>query len=242
MIFLNIGEIIGDSLRYPLNNVQALLIYIVLGIIIGIIGAFTGATSMFAVSATGLKLNVLNAGSILGSFVMLLLSFLIIGYQLDIVNYGIELRYDAPGLDFVRQIINGIKLLIVNVVYFLIPTIVCVILGLVFQHWIVFIVGFILFVLFALLAVIGSCRLANTDSLAYALNVKAAYVDASDIGFGKLIGTIVIVAIIALILSFIVSGFHVLNAFLGGIIGGIINVYIVFFIARATGLLYYNVG
>ena len=35
---MNVGEIIGDALAYPLQNVKALVLYVILGIIAAIIG------------------------------------------------------------------------------------------------------------------------------------------------------------------------------------------------------------
>ena len=39
---MEIGEIIGDAVRYPLNHTKSLLIYIVIMFIIALIAIFTG--------------------------------------------------------------------------------------------------------------------------------------------------------------------------------------------------------
>lgn len=48
---MNVSEIITDALMYPLNNIKALLVYVVLGIIAGlaiggtVVGVATGAAA-----------------------------------------------------------------------------------------------------------------------------------------------------------------------------------------------------
>lgn len=39
---MELSEILGDALAYPLNNVKALIIYVILGVIAAIVLTFTG--------------------------------------------------------------------------------------------------------------------------------------------------------------------------------------------------------
>ena len=73
--------------------------------------------------------------SIIGIIVFILVLFLIEGYALDIVKYGIERRADAPGIDIGRQISNAIKLVIVDIVYYIVPAIIIFVLGLKYKYW-----------------------------------------------------------------------------------------------------------
>lgn len=50
---MEIGEIIGDAIKYPLNNMKALLVYIVLSIIAALVIGFTGAGALGATKTTG---------------------------------------------------------------------------------------------------------------------------------------------------------------------------------------------
>ena len=87
----------------------------------------------------------------------------------------------------------------------------------------------------------GQCRLAKTEDLGYALSIGDAIGDISRIGIVKLLLFIIIVFIIAFVLFFIVGAIMRWNSTIGGILLGILGVYITFFSARATGLLYSDV-
>ena len=236
---MEIMEIMQDALVYPLNNLKALIIYIILGIILGIaiIGTVVGVSASAAVD------NVLAAfgAGIIGLIIALLIGFVISGYELDIVKYGINRNDGAPGIDIVRQFINGVKLFAVNIVYFLIPIIISAILAVIFQHWLSAIISALLFIIFALAAFMGHCRLAKTEDLGNALAIGEAIGDISRVGIGKLILFIIVVFIIAFILYFIVALIAQWNQTVGGTLMGILGVYITFFVGRATGLLYSDV-
>lgn len=236
---MEIMEIMQDALAYPLNNLKALVIYIILGIILGIavIGTVVGVAASAAVD------NVLAAfgAGIIGLIIALLIGFVISGYELDIVKYGINRNDGAPGIDIVRQFINGVKLFAVNIVYFIIPIIISAILAVIFQHWLSAIISAVLFVIFALAAFMGHCRLAKTEDLGNALAIGEAIGDISRVGIGKLILFIIVVVLIAFVLYFIVALIAQWNQTVGGTLMGILGVYITFFVGRATGLLYSDV-
>ena len=175
---MELGEIFSDALVYPFHNINA------------------GALAKNALAVIG--------SGIIGIIITLVIGFAISGFELDIIKYGINRDNDAPGIDFVRQFINGVKLFVVNIVYFIIPIIIGAILAVIFQHWLSGIISAILFIIFALAAIMGQCRLAKT---------------------------------VALIVGFINN----YNATIGGILMGILGVYLTFFSARAMGLLYSGV-
>ena len=236
---MNISEIISDALVYPFNNIKALVIYIILGIIAGIVAGGTVVAMAAGIAANN---TLAAAGSgIIGLIIALIISFVIAGYGLDVIKYGINRDAGSPGLDFMRQFVNGVKLLVVNIVYFIVPIIIGAILAVIFQHWLSGIITAILFIIFALAAIMGQCRLAKTEDLGNALAIGEAIGDISRVGILKLIVFIIVVLIIAFIITFIVMAINNWNATVGGILMGILSVYLTFFVARATGLLYSNV-
>ena len=96
---MNIGEIIGDAFAYPFNNIMALVVYAVLAIIAGIIGGAT-IVGIAAASATkGVGSFAFGGLSVVGVIIFMLVLFLIEGYGLDIIKYGIERRTEGPGID-----------------------------------------------------------------------------------------------------------------------------------------------
>ena len=236
---MELGEIISDALAYPLKNIKALAIYAILGIILGIVAGSSLLAVLFSASSKNVLATI--GSSLLAVIVTLVLGFFITGYQLDITKYGIERREDGPGVDFVRQFMNGIKLFVVNFVYMIIPIIISVIVGMIFQNWLTSVITFIVTIIFALGMMMAQCRLAKTEDFGYALDIGEAIKDVTRVGLLKLLLLIILVFIITFILFFIVAAIMQWNSTIGGILMGIIGVYVVFFSARATGLLYSDV-
>ena len=236
---MELSEIITDALSYPFQNIKALLIYVILGIILGIAVGGT-VLGIAAGAATKNVLAVLGSGTI-GIIIALIIGFFITGYQLDIIKYGIERSNAGPEVDFVRQFINGVKYLVINIVYMIIPIIISAILAVIFQHWLSGLISMILSIIFGLALMMGQCRLAKTEDLGYALAIGDAIGDISRVGIVKLIAFIIIIVIIAVVLTVIIGFIARWNSTIGGILFGILGVYLVFFTGRATGLLYSNV-
>lgn len=236
---MELMEIISDALVYPFHNIKALIIYLILGIILGIV--WVGTMGAVAASAAASNLAAAMGSAVIGFIVAVVISFAISGYQLDIVKYGIDRSFDAPGLDFVRQFFNGFKLTIVQLVYFIIPIIISAILAIIFQHWLAMVIEFILFVIFGLAAFMAECRLAKTEDIGYALSIGDAIGDITKVGILKLLVFLIVIFLIAFLLSVIGGFISGWNSTVGGIFLGALGIYLVFFSARATGLLYSNV-
>lgn len=235
---MGVGDIIGDALSYPFSNIKALVLYVILGIIGAIIGGAALLSITTALSSQGLAGFAFGGLSIVGVIVFILIIFLIEGYALDIIKYGIERRADSPGIDFGRQVSNAIKLIIVTIVYYIIPAIIILVLGLFLRDWILTIISVILIIVFALANFMAKCRLAKTDNLGDALAIGEAIGDISRVGIGKILGTVILIVIILLIIAIILAFIYKLNNTIGGILLGIFSVYFIFFYNRAIGLLY----
>lgn len=233
---MNIIEIITDSLMYPINNLNAVLIYAVIGIIAALVLVFTGVG--ISVGAAANNLAVSGIVGIIGIIIAVVLFLLIDGYALDIIKYGIARNNGAPTIDFARQIINGIKLFIVSVVYFIIPVLILFAVGLVFAQWIAQIVFFILFIIFGLAGLMASCRLAETGSLNSALSIADAVYDILSVGVLKIIVTLLVIGILSGILTGIANAISGFSNVIGAILLGIFAVYLAFASYRSAGLLY----
>ena len=236
---MDLGEILKDSLAYPINNIKSLIVYGILGIIVGIVvgSSFVG----LVISINGGKVVETLASGFIGFIVALFVGFIVSGYQLDIIKFGIERRNDGPSFDVMRQFFNGVKLFVVSLVYYIIPLIIVAILGLFLQNWIMAIITFILFVIFALAQFMAQCRLAKTEDLGVALAIGDAIGDISRVGILRLLLFIIMVFLIAFILFFICALIMRWNNTVGGILMGFIGVYVMFFSGRASGLLYSEV-
>ena len=117
---MEIGEIISDAAMYPINNVKALVIYGVLGIVAFLALIITGVGLIGAGEATGLLSGGLGILGIVGIIIAIAIFALIAGYMLDVIKIAINREDNAPEIDPVRQIINGIKLFILSVIYMII--------------------------------------------------------------------------------------------------------------------------
>ena len=124
---MEIIDIIKEAFIFPSQNLEKLAIYIALMFVMGILavgGVFTG---VFAVVNNSLYF-ILTAILVI---VAILVSFIISGYQIGIVKSGIDQVDDAPSFDWLNDLVTGIKLLVVSIVYFIIPTIIVAIMALV---------------------------------------------------------------------------------------------------------------
>ena len=93
---MELSEIIKDALVYPLNNVKSLILFVIIGIITGILGG----ASLIAMASQVSGNHYVAAGGFgfIGILVMIIGTLLISGYGLDIVKYGIERREDGDYL------------------------------------------------------------------------------------------------------------------------------------------------
>lgn len=245
---MELGEIIKDAIKYPTSNIKALVLYIVLGFVIGIIEVLTGTAGLTSGTVKFQSGPILGA---IGIILVLCISFLMFGFSTDVIKFSIERRPDAPEIDFARQVMNGIKYIIVCVVYMIVPIIVMVILAVIFQSWLATILGLIVAVIFAFVLAMGICRLAKTDSLGYALDVKGAIGDLQTIGIGKVIITLVVATIVGFVIIFALS--YLLGIILAiasqGLIGivvaifaAIFDAWLLFYENRVMGLLYSDIA
>ena len=235
---MEIMEIITEAINYPLNHMKELGIYIAIMFVISLImlltlGVAVIGASMDSAAAVGIS-------GIIGIILILLIALLVEGYGLDIIKLSIERSDDAPSIDIPRQIINGCKYIIMAVVYLIIPIIIMAILGAI-NDTLGLIVGVILFIIFGLALFMGACRLAETESLGYALNVKEAINDIMSVGIVKLLVILIIIIAIGSVLSLIAglfSGHGTIGDILSVIISAVVSAYMFFFQNRAFGLLY----
>ena len=237
---MEITEIIGDALLYPLNNVKSLILYVIIGAITGTLGG----ASLLAMTSQVTGNNVVAAGGFgfIGILVMIIGSLLISGYGLDIVKYGIERRDDGPGIDIVRQVLNAIKLIVVSFVYYIIPAIVAWLLfTLLGKGILTLIIVAIMYIVFAFAQFMAVCRLAKYNSLGEALSIGEAIGDISKVGMLKVLITVIAVFIIGFIIAFICALIYNYHNIIGGLLLGIFGVYAIFFYNRAIGLLYSEV-
>lgn len=120
---MEIMEIIKEAIVFPSNDLAKLAIYIVLSVIIaflttiGVVLLGVGMASNAAWTVVGIILLILG----------LIVGFIIMGYQISIIKTGIDHAEAAPEFVWKANLITGIKYFVVNIVYFIIPAIIVLI-------------------------------------------------------------------------------------------------------------------
>ena len=188
---MEILDIIKEAFMFPSNNLDKLAIYIVITFVIGILFAGGAIFTSLGVSVGDSFYVILSA-----IFVLLgiLVALVISGYQLGILKSGIDQVPEAPSFDWKNDFINGIKLLIVSIVYFIIPMI------------ILFIVGFITNVPGKFMTVAQQMATAPANVTAAANSTTPALGAVSDTAMAALGTSLAITAIVAAIF-FIIFAF-----------------------------------
>lgn len=107
---MEIMEILKDAVKYPFSDIKTLLIIGIIFLVVSLCGSL-GQFQNDALVA-------------LGGLISLILGLILAGYSLDVIKLGTELNDAMPALDIKENIMNGIKLLIVTIVYYIIPVII----------------------------------------------------------------------------------------------------------------------
>ena len=264
---MNLREIITDAVKYPISDTRKFLIFCVLIIL---------ASLSTILPSYGINNSTL---SIILTIVTLIVSFIILGYSVDVIKSGSEGDETLPDFDYVKQFVMGIKAMILDIIYFIIPAAITIIVAsatglfssftdIVYSSvesmvngtdnltmimsaipqttintftnalTVTLIVGIILFIIFSLMSVTGMVRFAKSGSGIEGLRFRQIFKDMSNIGFVKIIITLIVIYIIALLLSVVISliGFI---PYIGVFISIFVGVpYITLFLYRAIGLLY----
>lgn len=124
---MEIMDIIKESFIFPTNNLEKLAIYVVLMFVLGLLAVGFAFSIYLAVENSSIYW-ILTA---ILFIISLVLSLIITGYQVGIVKSGIDMDDNAPEFDWKNDIVTGIKMIIANIVYMIIPTIIIAIVALI---------------------------------------------------------------------------------------------------------------
>ena len=112
---MNLREIIMDAIKYPISDTRKFLIFCVLVILMSL---------STILPSYGLKDA---TASIILSLVSLIVAIVVIGYSVEVIKGGTEGDDTLPDFDYVKQFVIGIKALILDIIYFIIPAIIVII-------------------------------------------------------------------------------------------------------------------
>ncbi|OED29505.1 DUF4013 domain-containing protein [Methanosphaera sp. WGK6] len=109
---MDITDIIKESITFPFNDYKGWLIIGLLSLINAIISIGLSSNSIFAVIL---------------SIISLIIEIMLYGIALDVIRGAINKSTEIPQIDFSKNIVDGIKTLILLIIYMIIPTIITLI-------------------------------------------------------------------------------------------------------------------
>jgi hypothetical protein len=235
---MGLGDILSDSVVYPFSDITKFLI-------VGVIALFSGLSALFGNWGVNNFILVTLAG-ILG----LIFTLILAGYGVRVTKYAINSSNEIPDLDLQNNLIDGIKSLIIGIVYFIIPIIITIIFAIItgaisagFNQMmaglgVFLVIVVIVFIFFAIFEMVALARFADTGELGEALNIGEVIEDVKRIGVGQIILFAIASVIILIVASLLVSVLGFIP-FIGIIIAQlIIGAFTTLFYSRGIGLLY----
>lgn len=235
---MSLGEIFSDAIKYPFSDLTKFLM-------VGILALLAGLSSI--VTAFAIDNSAITA---LSTIIGLIFAIILAGYCVDVIKKGIENSDEIPAIDLMKNFVNGIKSLIIGIVYFIIPIIIVLILAvitgaigagldeLLAALGIIGIIAIIIFILFAIFEIIALARFADTGDLGAALSIGEVFEDVKKIGFAKIIGFIIL-ALLIIIIAGIISSVLSLIPYIGILIATLlVGAFVALFYYKALGLLY----
>ena len=161
-----------------------------------------------------------------------------LGYSINVIKKGIDNSNEIPDFDFANNFVDGLKLMLIGFVYFIIPLIITLVLLFVFgaigsglnqvvgSLGIWALIAVIIFIIFGIFAIVAQARFAISHSISDALSIGEVFEDVKRIGILKIILFLIVVSILisvlALILAIItvipVIGVMIIDLLLGGFI------------------------
>jgi hypothetical protein len=104
-----------DAIKFPISDTRKFLIFCALIILMSL---------STILPSYGVKNDTL---SIILSLVTLIVLFVVLGYSVEVIKSGTDGENTLPDFDYVKQFVIGIKALILDIIYFIIPTVIVII-------------------------------------------------------------------------------------------------------------------
>lgn len=122
---MEIMEIIKEAMVFPSKDIVKLAVYIALSVVSVLLGAFGILYMAIGVASQSFWIII----GVIAFIAALILGFITTGYIVSIIRSGIEHEESAPQFMWKENLVTGIKFVVLNIVYFIIPAIVVLILG-----------------------------------------------------------------------------------------------------------------
>lgn len=234
---MSLSEIITDSIKYPFSDITNFLI-------VGIIALLSALANIFTIW------KITNALYFIGIVVSVIFSLIFMGYALGIIQRTLEYSDELPMLDPVNNFIDGIKVLVIGIVYLFIPVVISLVLAIITgaigaglnnvgaSVVVAGIIAIIVFIAFGIFEIIAIARFAKTKEFGDAFNFGEIIEDMKSIGIAKVIAFLII-SIIIMLIAALIAGLFVIIPFVGILIADLLlGAFVALFFYRGIGLLY----
>ena len=217
---MGLGDILSKSISYPFSDLTKFLIVGLIFVISDMDGIFYGLFGPNSFMA------------IIGIIIAIVFSVILSGYSIDVIKRGIDNSNEIPGFDLANNFVNGIKVLIIGLVYFIIPIIITLVL--------LFMFGAIGAGLDKMAGSLGiwAVRFAISRSIGDALSIGEVFADVKRIGILNIILFLIVVSILLIVLSLILSVVAVIPIIGIVIVDLILGGFALLFVNYGVGLLY----
>jgi len=229
---MDMGQIIGDSFKYPVSNWKRLLI---LGVIVLI-----SQLLMEIIIGYGYVSSLLYF-LLIPAFIAI---FLTLGYQLRTIATSIIGENEPPEFnDWTKMFLDGLRVFIISIAYGIIPTIILSV-GFVMLligssvGVIVLLVGAVLFIILGIISVMALSNMAYYNEIGAAFKFGEIKERIESIGWLEYIVMLILLAILYIILL-VVGSLVTMIPYAGLVIASlIIYPFIYLFLYRAIGLIF----
>lgn len=235
---MSLGDILSKSISYPFSDLTKFLI-VGLGLVI--------------VDLDAISSEIFGQDSIIvliAFIIAVLFSFVIAGYSVTVSKKAMDNSNEIPSFDYKNDFIDGVKLFIIETIYFLIPVVVTLVIvylfGLFGEHWgkitvtlgIWSVVIAILFIVAGIFAVVARARFVVSRSIRDAISMGDVFNDIKRIGIVKIILFLIIAYILMFGIALILGVITVIPVFGTFFVDMLLGGFIFLFISYGIGLLY----
>ncbi|MEN6330150.1 MAG: DUF4013 domain-containing protein [Methanobacteriaceae archaeon] len=241
---MDIDAVVNDALKYPYQSLPRVLILgavplgaLLIALVVMLLLTFTSSDLALAVSV------------VVGSALLFISGLFVAGYFIRVIESSLNGEDDLP--DFSNQgelLVNGLKLLVVQVVYLLIPTLVIIL-----CLWIIYsasvhsilvvimltsILVILLLFLFSMFLIMATAHLAATGSIKEALRFSVVQQKIATIGWGTYTLwylLMLVLGMVGVVAMAFISIIPILGSFVGWVL---VQPYLEILLARSVALVY----
>lgn len=222
----SITDVVKEGLKYPFNDGKKVLTLGIILLVSSLVSIFmdymvfdnmrvlADAAPVETVQAAISALPPSNVALVVLSWIITFaLAIFCAGYLYNVIKYSIENRSDLPGFADIKNIfVNGIKIIIVEIAYMILPGIL-LLLGIMLAvneavsssvntiGGILIVIAIVFAIFAALMEIMAICNMVEKDNLKAAFDFNGILAQIKKIGWGRFIGILLFTGIVIAVLS-----------------------------------------